>query len=120
MWYYLIVNEAIVASSTERDVCVANQTNNEGSIISDSNFYSETDYIYSNGAFAARSKPTEELEQERRQERSMKFAQTLDLMNGAWYDTLTAQEKTDLATWRTAWLDYPSTGTKPDDLDLFG
>lgn len=121
MWYYLIVNEQIVACSTEREIVALNQEEQgQGTIIESSDYYSETDFIYSNGAFSTRTKPIEELKEERRIEREEKFMETLDMMNGAWYDTLSAQQKTDLATWRQAWLDYPSTGTKPDDLDLFG
>lgn len=123
MWYHLIENEIIICASTEREVCVIENEQfrtGQGFIVADSDYYSENHYIYSNGAFAPRTDVSEELKAERRVERTEKFRQTLDRMNNAWYDTLTTQQKTDLATWRQAWLDYPSTGTKPDDLDLFG
>ena len=55
----------------------------------------------------------------RRVERAIIFSTTLDLMNPIWYDSLTDDEQTALAAWRTAWLDYPATGTRPDDLDIF-
>lgn len=119
MYYYLIVNEEIIGISTERINIEESNKSAQGTIVEHSNHYPETDYIYSNGAFSLRTKTATELAQERRQERSFKFAHTLDLMNGAWYNALSTQQKTDLATWRQAWLDYPSTGIKPDDLDLF-
>jgi hypothetical protein len=115
--YYLIENERIVAWGTERESCEINNQSGNGEIVEHSDYYNENDYIYSNGAFSLRTKTTEEYAQERRQERSVKFSQTLDKMNGAWYNALSAQQKTDLNTWRQAWLDYPSTGIKPDDLD---
>lgn len=52
-------------------------------------------------------------EWDRRQEREEMFAATIDRMNPVWYDGLTDSQKTDLATWRQQWLDYPSTGTEP-------
>ena len=51
---------------------------------------------------------------DRREERDNEFARTLDRMNALWYNSLTSQQQTDLATWRQAWLDYPSTGVEPD------
>lgn len=56
----------------------------------------------------------EELEkQNRRLERDKIFRDTIDNINPLWYETLSTQMKSDLATWRAAWLDYPSTGVKP-------
>ena len=55
----------------------------------------------------------------RREVRTKTFETTLDRMNPIWYSNLTAQEQTDLATWRQAWLDYPATGVRPTDLDIF-
>lgn len=51
----------------------------------------------------------------RREERIQKFSETIDLMNPLWYNSLTDQQKTDLATWRQQWLDYPSTGVVPTE-----
>ena len=55
----------------------------------------------------------------RRGERLEEFSRTIDRMNPIWYNSLTAQEQTDLATWRQAWLDYPATGVRPTDLDIY-
>ena len=64
--------------------------------------------------------PTPELpDNARRQERREEFSRTIDRMNPLWYDSLTTQQQTDLATWRQAWLDYPATGVRPTDLDIF-
>ena len=57
--------------------------------------------------------------QDRRSERMGMFSQTLDVLNPVWYDTLTEAEKLSIPIWRQAWLDYPETGVKPDDLDIF-
>lgn len=53
--------------------------------------------------------------------RSNVFAATLDKMNPVWYNTLTDDQKTRLASWRQEWLDYPSTNTEPttDVSDIF-
>ena len=48
----------------------------------------------------------------RRNERTEEFAITLDRLNPIWYNSLTTAQRTELATWRTAWLDYP---TAPED-----
>jgi len=58
------------------------------------------------------------LQDKRRRERKIEFSTTLDLINPVWYNSLTEQEKSDLAEWRQAWLDYPSTGVKPEDLNF--
>ena len=50
----------------------------------------------------------------RRNKRKAKFSETIDTMNTIWYNSLTEDQKTNLATWRQQWLDYPSTGTEPD------
>ena len=55
----------------------------------------------------------------RRAERELKFSKTIDRVNYLWYDSLTDEEKTELSAWRTAWLDYPTLGVKPDDLNMF-
>ena len=43
----------------------------------------------------------------RRNDRQEEFANTLDRLNPIWYNSLTTEQRTELATWRTAWLDYP-------------
>ena len=53
-------------------------------------------------------------------ERTERFRTTLDIMNPVWFNSLTAAQQTNLATWRTAWLDYPETGIKPSDSLLDG
>ena len=50
-----------------------------------------------------------------REARKYRFENTIDTMNPLWYDSLTATQKTNLATWRQQWLDYPSTGVVPDE-----
>lgn len=63
-------------------------------------------------------KSADEIADERRDERQMKFAQTIDKANHWWEQSLTDAQKAEVATWRQAWLDYPSTGVKPDDIDV--
>lgn len=120
MYYYLIDNAEIVTVSTERDICVDNQQERGGGVIVEHiNLYNMADHIYSNGSFSERTRSTEEVKEDRRVERGVKFGETLDIMNGVWYDTLSTQQKTELRIWRQAWLDYPETGIKPEDLDIF-
>ena len=52
------------------------------------------------------------------QERAEAFSRTLDIMNPVWYNSLTTEQQTELAAWRQAWLDYPETGVRPDDLSF--
>jgi hypothetical protein len=40
-------------------------------------------------------------------------------MNPAWYNSLTATQKTSLETWRQDWLDYPNTGILPTRVEIF-
>ena len=56
---------------------------------------------------------------DRREERRLVFSGTLDKMNPIWFGELSSTEQDDLREWRRLWLDYPATGTKPDDLDIF-
>jgi hypothetical protein len=51
---------------------------------------------------------------ERREERQRVFTNTIDQMNEIWFNALTDAQKTSLSQWRQAWLDYPSTGVKPN------
>ena len=57
-------------------------------------------------------------EEQRRAERSEMFAQTIDKINPLWYSLLTTEQQSELATWRTAWLNYPATGNKPEALSF--
>lgn len=59
--------------------------------------------------------------EERRQERNTVFAKTIDIMNPIWYNSLTSEQQSRLATWRDQWLDYPETGVEPtaDVSDIF-
>jgi hypothetical protein len=56
-----------------------------------------------------------------REKRKKVFSTTIDLMNPVWYNSLSADQKYRLATWRQEWLDYPSTETDPttDVSDIF-
>ena len=56
---------------------------------------------------------------DRREERRRKFANTIDKMNPIWYEELSSTGQDDLREWRQTWLDYPSTGVKPDNLSIF-
>ena len=56
---------------------------------------------------------------DRREERRRKFANTIDKMNPIWFEELSSTDQDDLREWRQTWLDYPATGIKPDDLDIF-
>lgn len=58
------------------------------------------------------------VEEQRRAERSEVFAQTIDKINPLWYSLLTTEQQSELATWRTAWLNYPATGDKPEALSF--
>ena len=55
------------------------------------------------------------------EQRRVEFERTLDKMNPVWYNSLTDDQKTRLASWRQEWLDYPSTNTEPttDVSDIF-
>ena len=56
---------------------------------------------------------------DRREERRRKFANTIDKMNPIWFEELSSTEQDDLIEWRQTWLDYPSTGVKPNALSIF-
>jgi hypothetical protein len=78
-----------------------------------------------NGVIQVKSQAAQDAEnvalllESRRSERNSMFANTLDRMNVIWYNSLTSQQQQDLSAWRAEWLDYPSTGIRPDDLDIF-
>ncbi len=50
-----------------------------------------------------------------RNERISIFSRTIDMMNPVWYNSLDSTQQNNLATWRQQWLDYPSTGTIPNE-----
>ena len=54
-------------------------------------------------------------QEDRRSKRNAKFATTIDRMNPLWYNSLDSTQQSNLATWRQQWLDYPSTGTLPNE-----
>ena len=58
----------------------------------------------------------------RREERREEFANTLDRMNPLWHNSLTSAQQAQLATWRTAWLNYPNSeaNTRPSLPSAFG
>lgn len=61
------------------------------------------------------TEPTaDELINMRRIQRASIFPITIDKMNPIWYDSLTEDQQTNLATWRQQWLDYPTSGEEPN------
>lgn len=50
----------------------------------------------------------------RRSERNTAFEETIDKITPLWYDNMSLDDKATIAVWRTAWLDYPATGVKPE------
>ena len=67
--------------------------------------------------------PYEKTAQDRRNERTKIFAETIDRMNAVWYGSLTDTQKANLETWRQAWLNYPETDVVPEAslvTDIFG
>ena len=61
----------------------------------------------------------EQIVENRRDDRTDVFSRTLDVMNTIWYSSLTAEQQAEIAVWRQAWLDYPATGVRPEDLAIF-
>lgn len=57
------------------------------------------------------TKTTEDI----RDDRISIFSRTIDMMNPVWYNSLDSTQQNNLATWRQQWLDYPSTGTIPNE-----
>lgn len=49
-----------------------------------------------------------------RKERDIEFSVTIDRMNPLWWDSLTDATKQEIISWRNTWLDYPTTGVKPE------
>ena len=115
MTYYIIDSEGVIQSTTN-NLEFAEQS------LSANNYIVELDYefleslhhigrtIVNNSLLPLTDKETL---LKRREERANEFSITLDLMQPLWYSTLTPTQQTSLATWRQAWLDYPSTGIKP-------
>ncbi len=56
-----------------------------------------------------------EYARQRQSERTKVFSITIDKLNPIWYNSLTSTQQSNLATWRQQWLDYPSTGTIPNE-----
>lgn len=52
----------------------------------------------------------------RREDRQEKFANTLDTLNPAWYESLSDDQKARIKAFRDAWLDYTDTGTIPETM----
>lgn len=77
------------------------------------------DWIWTNNALARRPETQEEILLRRRDERKEIFAFTIDAMSAFWHNSLSSEQQQEIATWRQAWLDYPATGNRPDDLDIF-
>ncbi len=61
------------------------------------------------------------LEREKRIDRKYEFSHTIDKMNPVWYAALSDTDKTAIATWRSAWLAYPTddSATRPAELSIF-
>ena len=59
--------------------------------------------------------------EERRNDRREEFSHTLDKMNSIWYDSLSSDDLSELRTWRSSWLDYPTTpsASRPIRLSMF-
>jgi len=79
----------------------------------------EGEWIWSNNNLVRRPKTDEEILFERRDERREIFAFTIDAMSAYWQNSLSSEQHQEIATWRQAWLNYPETGIRPDDLDIF-
>jgi hypothetical protein len=118
---YLIVNGTeILGAYTDLPLAQINATTEGGTIITLNEYVDIVDKMYVDGEVVDIPLTTEELLEARREERRDKFANTLDRMNPVWHNSLTAPQQNDLATWRTQWLEYPSTGIIPDDTLIQG
>jgi len=119
--YYLVVNGTeILSAGTSLKLAQINVANVDDTLITLNEYVDTTDKMYVNGEVVDIPLTTEELVEARREERRDKFANTLDRMNPVWHNSLTAPQQNDLATWRTQWLEYPSTGIIPDDTLIQG
>ena len=79
----------------------------------------EGEWIWTNNALVRRTETQEEILFRRRDERKEIFAFTIDAMSAFWHNSLSSEKQQEISTWRQAWLDYPETGNRPDDLDIF-
>jgi len=116
MTYYIINSEGVIQRTTN------NLEFAEQSLSSD-NYIVELDYefleslhhigrtIVDNSLLPLTN---EETLLKRREERTIEFSNTLDLMQPLWFSDLTLEQQEGLAAWRQAWLEYPSTGIKPE------
>ena len=59
--------------------------------------------------------PQISFEEEARIKRNKAFAATIDRLNPMWYSSLSQSDLDAISTWRQQWLEYPTTGVKPDD-----
>ena len=115
MYHYMIKDTVLEFVSTDLRVITELATEQGLPVVQADEYYSEG-YHYVDGAFV---KQVSFIEQERREERTEEFSQTLDKLNAAWWDSLTNTEKTEVNTYRASWLDYPSTGVKPTRPSIF-
>jgi hypothetical protein len=115
MYNYMINGTTIEFVSTNLRIITELATEQGLPVVQDDEYYDEG-YHYLNNSFV---KKTSFLEQERREERTEEFSQTIDRMNPPWYNSLTDTQKTSVETWRQQWLDYPSTGILPTRPDIF-
>jgi len=115
MYYYMINGTVIEFVATNLRIITELSVEQGLPVVQDDEYYGEG-YHYADGAFV---KEASFIEQERRKERTEEFSQTLDKLNASWWDSLTDTEKTEVNTYRTAWLDYPSTEVKPTRPSIF-
>jgi hypothetical protein len=119
--YYVIVIGSEIDSATDRlKHAETNALRSGGTIVTFNEYVDTVDKMYVDGEVVDIPLNTEELLEARREERRDKFVNTLDRMNPVWHNSLTAPQQNDLATWRTQWLEYPSTGIIPDDTLIQG
>ena len=132
MQYYLLYNSTgaiseivhVIQTSDEVSAQTTAEANGLSYIVDPSN--GETTYtsivngeLVEQTAEEAAEAEAIQLTEDRRDERRQAFTYTLDKMNPIWYEELSSTEQDDLREWRQTWLDYPATGIKPDDLDIF-
>lgn len=112
---YIIVNGTeILGAYTDLPLAQINATTEGGTIITLNEYVDIVDKMYVDGEIVDIPLTTEELVEARREERRDKFLKTIDRMNPVWYNSLTATQQNDIATWRTQWLEYPVTGITPN------
>lgn len=122
MFYLIDSANNFLSSSTDREDLqrTIDASPNAGWTIQEGNLDPiEGEWIWSNNTLVKRPDTEDEILFRRRDERKEIFKFTIDGMTNLWYDSLTQQQKTEIQTWRQAWLDYPATGVRPDDLPIF-